>query len=175
MIRRLARTIILMTILLSGVATAQERQTEHTLRATPGVAGPPATIADMAWLAGTWRGDGLGGTSEEIWSEPQGGVMLGMYRHLKDGKPVFYELLTLSEVDGSLEIRLKHFHPDLRGWEERDASVAFPLVAKRDGMLFFGGMTFVPAGDRLTIYLAIGGRDGQVREETFRYTRQTPR
>lgn len=171
---RLALILLALT-LAGGITTAQERQTEHTLKAVPGQRGPAATIADMAWLAGTWHGDGLGGTSEEIWSQPQGGVMMGMYRHMKDGKAVFYELLTLSEVNGSLEIRLKHFHPDLRGWEERDASVTFPLVAKRDGRFYFDGMTFVPDGDRATIYLAIGEREGRVREETFRYTRQTPR
>ena len=31
---------------------------------------PRAKIEDMAWLAGRWLGDGLGGISEEIWSPP---------------------------------------------------------------------------------------------------------
>ena len=69
--------------------------------------------------------------------------MMGMYRMIKDGKPVFYELLLITEENGSLAIKLKHFHADLRGWEERDASVRFPLVAKRDGRIYFDGMTFV--------------------------------
>lgn len=38
---------------------------------------PPATLAAVGWLEGHWLGDGLGGVSEEIWSPPRGGVMMG--------------------------------------------------------------------------------------------------
>src|SRR5687768_11650964 len=54
---------------------------------------PAATLSVMAWLRGAWEGEGLGGVSEEIWSEPRGGVMMGMYRSLKQDQPVFYEFL----------------------------------------------------------------------------------
>lgn len=73
-------------LLLAATAPAQERMTANTLKLAPGQSSPPATIADMAWLAGHWKGDGLGGRSEETWSPPEGGVMLGTYRHLKDDK-----------------------------------------------------------------------------------------
>jgi hypothetical protein len=152
-------------------ATAQERQTEHTVKLTPGQKPAAATIADMAWLAGHWTGDGLGGVSEEMWTAPHDGVMLGMYRLIRDGKPVFYELLTISEHEGSLLLRLKHFNPDLTGWEDKSETVDFPFVAKTDGRLQFAGLTFMPDGDRVTIYLAIRGKDGAVREEAFRMTR----
>ena len=70
------------------------------------------------------------------------------------------ELIT--EENGSLAIKLKHFHPDLRGWEERDASVRFPLVAKRDGRIYFDGMTFERIGaDRVKVYLATEHKDGK--------------
>lgn len=157
--------------LAASAATAQERQTEHTLKRTPGQKPAAATIADMAWLAGHWTGDDLGGRSEEMWTAPHDGVMLGMYRLIRDGKPVFYELLTISEHEGSLLLRLKHFNPDLTGWEEKSETVDFPFVAKTDGRLQFAGLTFMPDGDRLTIYLAIRGRDGAIREEVFRMTR----
>jgi hypothetical protein len=152
-------------------ATAQERQTEHTVKLTPGQKPAAATIADMAWLAGHWTGDGLGGVSEEMWTAPHDGVMLGMYRLIRDGKPVFYELLTISEHEGSLLLRLEHFNPDLTGWEDKSETVDFPFVAKTDGRLQFAGLTFMPDGDRVTIYLAIRGKDGAVREEAFRMTR----
>lgn len=157
----------------AGGGHAAETLTANTLRLAEGEASPPATIEAMAWLAGVWGGSGLGGDNEEIWSAPRHGVMLGMYRMLRDGAPVFYELLTLSEVDGSLELRLRHFHPDLRGWEERDESLAFPLVAVRDGRIWFEGMTFEPRGDEVTVWLAIEDREsGSVREETFSYRRK---
>ena len=92
---------------------------------------------------------------------------------LQEGRPVFYEFLTLAESDGSLVLRLKHFHPDMRGWEERDEIVSFPLVAVQDDRLYFEGITFEPRDDAVTIYLAIESREaGTVREEMFRYRRQ---
>lgn len=77
--------------------------------------------------------------------------MMGMYRLIRNAKPAFYELCTIVEENGSLVLRLKHFNPDLKGWEETDKTVDFPLVA-----------------------LVIGQKDGGVREETFSYTRQRP-
>ena len=150
--------------------------TANTLRLSADQKPPAATIADMAWYAGRWTGTGLGGWTEEIWSPPRDGTMMGMYRMVKDGKPIFYELLLIAEENGSLAIKLKHFHADLRGWEERDASLRFPLVAKRDGRIYFDGMTFERVGnDRVKIYLAIENKkDGSVREEIFEYTRAKP-
>ncbi len=147
--------------------------TANTLKLAPGQSSAPATIADMAWLAGHWKGDGLGGRSEEIWSPPDNGVMMGMYRHIKDDKPVFYELITLVEERGSLVLRLKHFNPDLSGWEEKGESVSFRFVAKRDGFIHFDGMAFKPEGpDAVTVYVAIENRkDGTIREAEFHYTR----
>jgi hypothetical protein len=124
--------------LLALPASAQQpiALTPNTLRLAPGQASPPATLADMAFLVGhstparrrarrgpRWTGDGLGGVFEEVWTAPKRGVMVGPYRGLKtDGSPVFNELLLLREEKGSLMVRLKHFDPDLIGWEEKDGS-----------------------------------------------------
>lgn len=163
--------VIVVACFCAAAAAAQERQTENTVKLSPGQKPPAATIADMAWLEGHWTGEGLGGVSEETWMAPRDGVMLGMYRLVRDGKPQFYELMMVREHEGSLLFRLKHFDPDLTGWEEKDQTVDFPLVARADGVLQFAGLTFRPEGERMTMYLAIRGKDGQVREETFRYTR----
>jgi hypothetical protein len=158
--------------LLASPGYAQDKLTEHTFQLGPGARSPAATLADMRWLAGHWTGEALGGVSEEIWSPPGGGSMMGMYRLIKDGKPMFYELLTIVEEQGSLILRLKHFHADLKGWEEKDKTVEFPLVAVRDGAVHFEGMSFHPQGDALTVYLAIGQKSGGMREEAFSYKRQ---
>jgi len=159
---------------LVSPALAQEKLTERTFRLGPGAESPPATLADMKWLAGHWVGQALGGTTEEIWSPAKAGSMLGMYRLIVDGKPVFYELLTIVEENGSLVLRLKHFNPDLTGWEEKDKTVNFPLVALRDGAVHFEGMSFHPQGAALTVYLAIGQEGGGVYEEAFSYARVLP-
>jgi Domain of unknown function (DUF6265) len=168
--------LVLAAVLLALPASAQEKLTERTFRLKPGATSPPATIADMAWLAGHWTGEALGGVSEEIWSEPAAGSMMGMYRLVKDAKPVFYELLTIVEDKGSLMLRLKHFNPDLTGWEEKLKTIDFPLVAKSDGAVHFDGMSFHPKGtDALIVYLAIHQKDGTMREEAFSYKRRASR
>ena len=53
---------------------------------------------------------------------------MGMFRWFRDGKPLFFELFTVEEEGDSLVLRIKHFHPGLRGWEEKDASVTFDLT-----------------------------------------------
>ena len=170
-------TLLLIASLLScspGWTFAAEKVTEHTVKLAPGEKLPPAKIADMQWLAGHWIGEAFGGTAEELWAEPVGDTMAGMYRLHKAGKTIFYEILTVSEKDGSLVVRLKHFNPDLTGWEEKNEVRSFPLVAKRDGALQFEGMSFHPQGDQLTIYLAVEHKDKPLEEVTFKYRRVVP-
>jgi hypothetical protein len=126
----------------------------------------------MSWLAGQWTGDALGGQVEEIWSGPQAGAMMGMFRLVREGKTSFYELMTLVEENGSLSLRVKHFNPDLTGWEEKGETVDFPLVAIAGDRYLFDRLTFHRHGsDAVTIYVAISAKDGTVREEAFSYTR----
>ncbi len=165
-------SLMALTILLSLTALAQEKQTEHTLKLSADQQSPPATIADMAWMVGSWTGNALGGVTEEAWAAPSGGSMVGMFRLTQKGKPVFYELTTLTEEGGSLIMRLKHFNPNMTGWEEKDKTVDFKFVGKKDGLIHFEGMAFKPEGkDDFTVYLAIKYKDGSIREEAFRYKR----
>lgn len=164
--------VVLGSLLAAHFVEAQEKLTEHTYKRSPGTSSPPATIGAMAWLAGHWQGEALGGLSEEIWSPARAGSMMGMYRLLKDGKPAFYELLTIVEEQGSLVLRLKHFNPDLTGWEEKQKTVDFPLVAVGEGAVHFEGMSFHMRGSSgVTIYLAMHGKDGSVHEGVFEYSR----
>jgi hypothetical protein len=171
--------LVVIAVFVGGVAVAQAQdaqatnaQTANTVKAPEGP-GPKATLADMRWLVGHWKGTGLGGVSEEMWSEPAGGAMMGMYRLItKDAATrdavTFYEFLTLVEEEGSLALKLKHFNPDLTGWEEKDTFVTFRLAKLTPNEAWFGGLTFRRvAADRLEVFLALRGRDGGVREETF--------
>lgn len=148
------------------------RLTEHTLQPAPGAPPPSATVADAAWLAGRWTGEALGGRVEESWSPPEGGTMLGHFRLDADGRPRFYELLLLVEERGSLTMKVKHFDPDFAGWEEREACAEFPLAAVEPDALFFSGLTIRRrGGDGLAMALAMRGKDGALREESFVYRR----
>jgi hypothetical protein len=154
-------------------ALPEQSTPPNTLRLAEGMPRPTARVADLAWLAGQWQGEGLGGTFDEVWSAPVGGAMVGYFRLVRDGKAVFYEILTLLEVDGSVEMRLKHVNPDMTGWEEKSGFVTFGLVKIDDTGAYFSGLTFRKAGpDALEAYLALRSKaDGSVREEKLVYRR----
>lgn len=165
--------VAIATLLLCSSLGAQEPFTANTLKRAPDAPAPAATIDDVAWLAGSWAFEGLGGTGDEMWTEPAGGSMLGLFRLLQDGKPAFYELGTLDEVDGSLVLRIKHFNPDMSGWEEKAETVDFPLVAMSPEELAFEGLTFRRQGeDEFVAFLAFVSGDGSTREERVLYRRR---
>ena len=61
-----------------------------------------ATVAQLAWLAGTWSGGDGPVSFEERWTLPAGGAMLAVSRTLKGGRMVSFEFLRIVERDGSL-------------------------------------------------------------------------
>jgi hypothetical protein len=168
--------LILPAVLLGLSATEQAPQTAHTpntLKLAADAPRPPATIQDLAWLAGRWTGEGLGGAIDEVWSEPAGGAMVGYFRLVQEGKPLFYEIITLLEHAGSVEMRLKHVNADMTGWEEKNDFVTFRLVRHDDTGAYFDGLTFRRAGpDAIEGYIALRDRKtGTVREEKLTYRR----
>jgi hypothetical protein len=89
-----------------------------------------ATVSDLMWLTGQWRGHRGDDVIEEAWGWPIGGTMMGMFRWVRaDDTPFFYELTVLEPRDDTVVLRIKHFHPGLVGWEEKDRCVTFGLVA----------------------------------------------
>jgi hypothetical protein len=155
------------TLLLSAcVAQAQ------TAPATMTEAGHRASASDVAWLAGRWVGEGLGGQMEEVWSPPAGPQMVGHFRLEQDGVATLYEIMLLDEFEGGLRMRVKHFNPTFVGWEEKDAWHTFPFVSAAPGVLLLDGLEFRRQGtDRLIIRLSIGQADGSVETETLNFHR----
>lgn len=141
------------------------------LSVCPTLAGENApTVEDLAWLQGAWLGEGLGGTVEEIWSAPRNGVMVGSFRLIKQ-EHVFFELLTIAEHDGEIQMRVKHFHPDMTAWEDKEDFVTFRLESVVDGVADFGGLVIRhPDPDRLEMELAMRRKDG-VTTERFSFRR----
>ena len=144
------------------------------LQAPPGADLPAARASAAAWLAGDWTGKGLGGVSEEAWLLPAAGSLAGVYRGSRGGQVTFYELMTVVEAGGSLSFRLKHFAPDLRGWESPERAVEFPLVRAARSALYFDGLTYRRTPEGLESWVVIGMGDGGTRPERFLYTPRTP-
>ncbi len=169
------KTMILMvplTLCLAINAIGQTKLTENTIRIDKTEKGEPAKVSDMEWMAGRWEGNGLGGQVTEVWSKTEGGVLMGMFMLAKDNKPVFSEYLNFMVDGGELFLKLKHFKPDLTGWEEKDDLVSFRFIKKDGNRYYFQGLTFENAGeDALNIYLAMRRKDKAYREVVFKLKR----
>src|SRR5512134_3551134 len=87
-----------------------------------------SSLADLAFITGHWSGELDGGTTDEHWSAPSGDNMMGVFRYVKNGKAVFYEMLLVEMTATGPVLRLKHFNPGLIGWEEKDQAYSYPLV-----------------------------------------------
>jgi hypothetical protein len=61
---------------------------------------PPA-LQSLAWLAGCWAGAGELQYFEQ-WMAPEGGLMLGMSRTIRPGKPPLFEYVRIVEEEGKL-------------------------------------------------------------------------
>jgi hypothetical protein len=130
-----------------------------------------ATIEDAAWLAGRWVGEGFGGQMEEAWAPPVGGQMVGHFRYWRDGQPQFYEFLLLDVVEGGVRMRVKHFNPDMVGWEERGDWHSFEPVSAGPDALVFDGLEIRREGeDRVVMTIRIRN-DDEVTTEILRFQR----
>lgn len=153
---------------------AQRQLTPHTLTMDDAQERPAATIGDVGWLTGYWQGEALGGTVEAVWSPVSAHSLLGMFRLVQADTVAFYELLTVTEHEGSLVKKLKHFDADLTGWEAQDEVQRVPLVRLTPTAAYFDGLTVEKAGpDSLHAYVAVKQRDGTLDELTFWYRRVT--
>ncbi len=150
---------------------AAEPRTENTFRLEEGESRPAATLEDAAFLAGRWTGTAFGERMEESWSEPTGGSMVGTFKLFDGDRPAMYELMLLTVEDGTLSLKVKHFNPDFTAWEDKPDYVNFRLVAKADGELHFGGLSFYRrSDDRLDGYIVMRNGD-EVTEQHMTYRR----
>lgn len=139
-----------------------------------------ASIKGLRWLSGHWIGDHGSDRYEEWWSEPDGGMLLGAFRRLRDEEPRFYELLAVEPEGEGLVVRIKHFDPGLRGWEEKDEAVTLDLVSLGDAEAVFlkrGEARWMvyrrnPATGELVAYFETAEKPHVDGEDEFRYARR---
>lgn len=127
-------------------------------------------VAQLAFVAGSWRGtSSSGATAEEIISAPEGGVMLSAGREFQGGKCIFYDLVVFAEKDGAVVLIP---HPNGKRSPRSFPLVKLDAAAKRatfenkehDFPKTFGYELI--AADRLRITLT-GDQKGHPATETF--------
>lgn len=159
-------TLIFLLICLGASA-------QNTISFKEGDASPNATLKDVAWMEGHWKGEAFGGITEEIWSPPLGGSMMFSFKLVADNAVNFYELGHIVELDGTLLLQLKHFGGDLKGWEEKEDTVDFKLVKLSPNKIYFDDFTLEKiSDDEINLYVVIGHSDGSEEEVKFNYKRQ---
>lgn len=175
MIRKVLTPIAVAVALVAAPVYAGPVYAGEVRTAAPDTPPPVASIDDLAWLAGEWSGEGImGGAAREVYSPPAGGQIIGHFSQMRGDDIWFYELLSIVPRGESLVYRLKHFGPDLAGWETQDAASAkeFVLVAQEGDAWYFNGLTLRRDGaNAMVATVAVKQDDGSVAELSFRYTR----
>jgi hypothetical protein len=143
---------------------------QNTISYTNGNSPPTATLSDVSWIAGHWKGEAFGGITEEIWSPPLGDSMMFVFKLVVDDKVAFYEIGHIRQEGETLILRLKHFNGNLTGWEEKDETVDFKLVKLEDDRAYFDDFTFEKINDsEMNIYVVIEQENGSHEEVKFNY------
>lgn len=113
------------------------------------------SISSLHWVAGYWRGTGLGGDCDELWLPAEDNSMVGIFRYLRDGSLVFSEYMHLVEENGRLYLKLKHFNRDLSPWEEKEKWTTFKFIKTEGQTAYFSGITFHREGNKMILRLAL--------------------
>lgn len=161
------KPLILIILLTTLSCTAQ-----NTMSLKQGATSPTASLDQIAWMEGHWKGEAFGGITEEIWSPPLGESMMFSFKLVVEGKVNFYELGHIRQMDKTLVFELKHFGADLKGWEEKEEVQSFKLVKIDGNRLYFEGFTFEKVTtDEINIYGLIHQNETE-EEVKFNYKRQ---
>lgn len=177
--RAIGTSLVGLALALSTPLHAQ--QALETRKVADDVESPAATAVQLDWLVGSWSGPGVRGEpAMESWTAPVGGTMVGTFIQTNaEGSIWFTELMYIRPVEiaggESLEIAIKHFNPDLTGWEEKDEVERFRLVAIEECAAYFQTLTIRCAdenapGEGLVVAVRAGtDKAGNVNELVFRY------
>jgi len=156
------------------VTQHQSAHPNKTRSLAKGQTSPSASLQQLSWLTGHWRGELDGAIIEEVWGDPIGDSMVAAFKQVKNGRVVFYEIEVIRQIGDSLILQLKHFTDDLKGWEKQNETVDFPLVAIEDNAVYFDGFTIERVSpDQITMHVRISQGE-TVNELSFVYHRVKP-
>ncbi|MDF1544271.1 MAG: DUF6265 family protein [bacterium] len=167
LLRQELRTLVVV-ILLALLMTAISNATNETADG-----GDEMLLEEMDWLAGRWVGEGFGGICEETWNPSSGGSMTGAFKLVVNDAVVFYEIMTITLVDGKPQMRLKHFNADLTGWEEKMDVVEFAYTSSGAESIEFDGLKYELTDDKsLRIVVGHKSAEGESSETVIKCKKQ---
>lgn len=133
------------------------------------------TVADdLAWLSGQWLGTMNGNRIEEHYMRPAAGIIVGMSRSLRAGRPPEVEFIRIApDATGRLAY---HAHP------MGQAPAVFPLVEASPDLAVFANpahdfpqvIRYRRVGDTLTATIEGPGKDGATRQFSWSWTLAGP-
>ncbi|CCG54489.1 Protein of unknown function precursor [Flavobacterium indicum GPTSA100-9 = DSM 17447] len=127
---------------------------QNTLHYNDEKGSPKATLQDIQWFQGIWKGQDGNTFSEEIWSAPGGKTMHFSFKMWNENEVIFYEIGHVVEKDKSLELQIKHFDKDLKGWEKQEESENFKLVKIDKNRIYFDKITYEKISDQeMNVYV----------------------
>ncbi len=134
------------------------------------------SVQSLAFLSGKWISENSGEIQEENWSSISGDSMIGSFRIVHGGKPVFYEFWVVEVENERPVLKLKHFDPDFTGWEEKNASTRMPLISSAENDALFAeqdgsvSLHYHRTADTLTCVVH-HVKNGKPSDESFRLTK----
>jgi len=123
---RVAQVLI---VSLSFISAAPVRAQRTPVSAT--------TTADFGWLMGRWEGrltGSPGALVEVTYSKPNARSIVGVMRLVQNDTVLVVELISLVDTPAGVEMRVRHFSPQLEGYETqfKQAMRLTSHVAERD-------------------------------------------
>ncbi|WP_194953980.1 DUF6265 family protein [Sphingopyxis solisilvae] len=94
------------------------------------------SLADLAFLEGSWTSNRSGFVIEENWTSAEAGVVIGMSRGTQDAAVRFLRFAVVEQKGDAVVMRFKRYHSDYRTWETNGPSV-MRLASAEPGQAVF--------------------------------------
>jgi hypothetical protein len=127
------------------------------------------SLDGLAWISGTWEGTHGNVRQEEHWTNPAGGLILGLHRDLFEGGRSFFEFLRIEQRDDEI-----YYIAMPRG----RSATEFRLIQLEDGHVVFENpehdfpqrIVYSRKGDTLSARIE-GEQDGETRSSGWEWKR----
>ena len=106
-LRRIAAPSLAAGLLFATVSAGEEAASDAKEAAS--------SVADLAWMTGTWSGPvGGGNVLEENWTTPKAGSIQSLVRMTGANGTSMVELIVIEEEEGTLRLRLQQWDPGMK-------------------------------------------------------------